>query len=89
MRAGPHVNLVFFDGGVASCLESSGVVLCESKPSSVVHAVCPGLAVWLAPLDRANVVRLPIVVPGQDFNDINCVSSLNKRLPALGVKMLV
>lgn len=57
--------------------------------TSVVHAVCPSLAVWLAPLNRANIVRLAIVVPGQNLDDINCVSSLDKRLPALGVKMLV
>ena len=52
----------------------------------MVHSVCPSLAVWLAPLDRANIA---IVVPDQNLNEINCVSSLNKRLLAVGVKMLV
>lgn len=55
----------------------------------MVHPVGPGLTIRLVALDRPNVVRLAIIVPCQDLDDVELVPGVKDGFPALGVQMLI
>ena len=47
------------------------------------HAVCPALRVGLSTLDWADIVGLAVVVPSNDFHDINYIPVLYQGRPSL------
>lgn len=57
------------------------------KRTSVVKAVNPGVGHRLSTLDGTNVVRLAVVVPGNDLNHVEHVTLLNDVLPTSGIQM--
>lgn len=83
MRTAPHVDLIFVDGGVGAGLEGGCVVACHVKESCVIKAVNPILGVGLSTFDGSNIVRLAIVIPGEDFDHLNLITVLDKGVPAI------
>ena len=71
MRPGPQVELVLGDIGERSSLEGSGVVGSHVQPGGVVETVDPILTVGLVTLDGTDVMGFAVVVPGDDFNDVD------------------
>lgn len=57
------------------------------KRTSVVKAVNPGVGHQLSTLDGTNVVRLAVIVPGNDFNHVEHVTLLDDVLPTSGIQM--
>ncbi len=55
----------------------------------MVHPVGPGFTVRLSAFDRPDVMRFAIVVPSVDFDNVELVTRVNKRLPSPGVEVLV
>lgn len=55
----------------------------------MVHSISPSLAIRLGSLNGAHVVRLSVVVPGEDFDDVELVSGANQGFPPFCVQMLV
>jgi len=55
----------------------------------MVHSISPSLAIRLGSLNRTHVVRLSIVVPSEDFDDVKLVSGANQGFPPFCIEMLV
>lgn len=55
----------------------------------MVHSISPSLAIRLGSLNGAHVVRFPVVVPGDDFNDVKLVPGANQGFPSFCIEMLV
>lgn len=89
VRAGPHDELILINSGVRPRLERRGVVLGEGKHRFMVEPIDPCLRVGLGALDGTNVVRLAVVVPRDDLNDIDGIAVGNQCLPTLGVQVIV
>ena len=53
----------------------------------MVEPVDPGLAVRLSALDGPDVVRLAVVVPGDDLDDVDLGSRGDEVFPAGGVEV--
>lgn len=52
-------------------------------------AIYPSLRVWLITLDRSDVVRFAIVVPGEKFDNINIFTIINDRLPSARIEVRI
>lgn len=90
MRARPHNELVLVNSGVRARLECRGVVLGESEHRLMVEPVDPGLRVGLGALAvGADVVRLAVVIPRDDLDNIDRITVRHQRLPSLRVQMII
>ena len=50
--------------------------------TKVRHSICPSLRVGLGALDRADVVRLAVVVPVENLHDVDLIAVRNQGLPS-------
>lgn len=48
----------------------------------VIHPINPRLAIWLGSLYRSDVMRLAVIVPSQNLDDVHLIPYGNERLPA-------
>ena len=79
----PHEHAVLRDRRVRAGLVRGDVVLHEVEPGLVVKAVDPRLRHGLDAVDGAEVVRLAVVVPGEDLGERDERAVLDEHLPAL------
>lgn len=49
----------------------------------MIHPIYPSLAIGLGTLYRSNIMRLAIIIPSQDLNDIYLIPHRDERFPAL------
>ena len=55
----------------------------------MVVSVHPCLRVWLDPFNRTDIVRLPVVVPGVDFDKVDLSAVGDEVLPTFGEEPVV
>ena len=89
MRPGPQVELVLGDIGISTSLEGGGVVSGHIQPRGVVEAVHPVLAIGLVTLNGTDVVGFAVVVPGDDFDNIDRTAIADDCLPTRIIQMVV
>ena len=53
------------------------------------EAVYPCLGVGLSAFDRCKVVRLSVVIPSEELDEVELVTVCNHRVPAGDVKMII
>ena len=51
----------------------------------MIKPVHPGLTIRLRTLNRANVMRFPIIVPRDDLNDVDAVADSDQIFPAFRI----
>jgi len=89
MGTGPHIELILADGRVVAGLESGSIIFGHIKPSRVVETVNPSLRVGLSSLNGGDVMRLAVVIPSEEFDQVNLVAVFDDGLPAGSVQMII
>lgn len=87
MCASPHVQFILVDSGVGASLEGGSVVAGHVEPRGVAHVVDPCLRIGLGAVDRADVVRFTIIVPGDDLDEVEQVAVGDDFLPTRVVQV--